>query len=237
MERKLPMGPYGIYVSETHTFSMDAVLLAAFASAGRQAAQAVDLCCGCGAVALGLLFRGGARTVTGVELQPEAAALLRRTGTENGLEDRLSVLVGDIKTTLPLKTGAADLVTCNPPFREAHAAKHSADRARAAARGETACTLEDAVRCAARLLRQGGRLALCQRPARLPDCFQLLRQYGLEPKRLRFAAYDRHRQPWLFLVEAVKGGGRQLTVEPLFTVMDGQEHSAEYHALYEGERQ
>lgn len=237
MEHRLPMGRYGIYVSDTHTFNMDAVLLADFAAAGKPARHAVDLCCGCGAVALGLILRGAAGLVTGVELQPEAAQLALHTAEENGLADRLHVVQADIRAPLPLPAGAADLVSCNPPFREHRAAKHSPDAARAATRGETSCTLEDAVRCAAGLLKAGGRLVLCQRPARLPDCLQLLRQYGLEPKRLRFAAYGTEKQPWLFLTEAVKGGGKQLTVEPCFYVMDKNEHSAAYRALYEGEEQ
>ena len=237
MTHRLMMGPYCMYVSDTHSFNMDALLLAAFAAAGKPAAAAVDLCCGSGAVALGLLWRGAADCVTGVELQPEAADLLRRTAEKNGLGARLHVVQGDIRAPLPLPPGQAELVACNPPFRERHAAKHSSDTARATARGELSCTMEDAVRCAAGLLKPSGRLVLCQRPARLPDCLQLMRQYGLEPKRLRFAAYDTEKPPWLFLIEAVKGGGKQLTVEPCFYVMDQNEHSAAYDALYEGERQ
>ena len=53
-----------------------------------------DLGCGTGLLGLLLLQRQRGLAVTGVELQPEAAALLERAASENGLTDRLTVRRG-----------------------------------------------------------------------------------------------------------------------------------------------
>ena len=68
---------------------------------------------------------------------------------------------------------------------------------------------------AARLLRNGGRFALCARPERLPGLFAALGARGLEPKRLQLAAHSPAHRPSLALVEAVRQGRPGLEVLPL----------------------
>ena len=67
---------------------------------------------------------------------------------------------------------------------------------------------------AARLVRNGGRFALCHRPERLTDLLCALRVCGLEPKRLQLAAHAPDRPPSLVLVEAVRQGRPGLEVLP-----------------------
>ncbi len=58
---------------------------------------------------------------------------------------------------------------------------------RAAARHEETCAFEDAAACAARLLRDGGRFAVCHRPPQqLARVLAALTAARLEPKRLQF---------------------------------------------------
>ena len=70
-----------------------------------------DLGCGTGLLGLLLLQRQRDLTVTGVEIQPEAANLLERAAGENDLADRLTACRGDlrdIRSLLP--AGGFDLV-------------------------------------------------------------------------------------------------------------------------------
>lgn len=230
--KKLDVGTVFLYTDGAHGVNLDSVLLAAFA-AQKRAGEAADLCCGCGAVALGLLQRGGADRVTGLEINGDAAALFEKAIMENGLSDRLCCITGDVREAGRHLSGPFDLVVSNPPFFEVGAAKHSPDAARAAARGEMSLTLGDVCRAAKTLLKDGGRLALCQRPERLADCMEAMRRHGIEPKRMRLCAYDREKTPWLVLLEGTKGGGKQLDVEPMFYVKDAGQDSEEYKKLFE----
>ena len=98
--------------------------------------------------------------------------------------------------------GSFDVCACNPPYFTA--GFQSSDPARAAARHETDCTLEDVCRCGFRLLKDGGRLALCHRPERLAEVLAMLRANRLEPKRLAFVKNKPDAAPWLFCGGAEK---------------------------------
>ena len=73
-------------------------------------------------------------------------------------------------------------------------------------------SLEELCACAGRLVKNGGRFALCHRPERLTDVLCALRGHGLEPKRLELAAHGPGHPPSLLLVEAVKGAGPGLSI-------------------------
>ena len=74
----------------------DSVLLADFVRL-RPRARLCDLGTGSGALGLLLCARREDCTVTGVEIQPEACTLCRRNIARNGLEDRITVLEGDLR--------------------------------------------------------------------------------------------------------------------------------------------
>lgn len=117
--------------------------------------------------------------------------------------------------------GTADLVTCNPPYKAYQAGIESQLTAQKIARHEILCNIYDICRSAKRLLKFGGRLCICNRPERLADCIDAMRQNGIEPKRLQFVAKADDAQPWLFLLEGRSGGKPFLNVLPLRIVGDG----------------
>lgn len=73
-------------------FSLDAVLLAHFASV-RPGAAAVDLGAGTGVLGL-LLIARGVGSVTGVEINSRMAELARRSARLNALDERLTIEIG-----------------------------------------------------------------------------------------------------------------------------------------------
>ena len=87
--------------------------------------------------------------------------------------------------------------------------------------GEVKATTADAVDCARRALRDGGRFLLCQRPEQLAEILAALRAARLEPKRLAFVKNRPDAAPWLFLVEAQKGRKTGLRVEPDILIQSG----------------
>lgn len=71
------------------------------------------------------------------------------------------------------------------------------DTARAGARHELSCTMPDVCAAAGLLLKDGGRLCVCQRPERLADVLCAMRGARIEPKRLQFVmARPKKRPGW-----------------------------------------
>ncbi len=202
-----------ICVSKEHKFGTDAFLLADFA-APRRRDRACDLGTGCGIVALCWYraLESSPGHCTCVDIQPQAIRQLKRTVEQNGLTERITPLCADLKE-LQLPAGSMDIVTCNPPYKQPGRGILSDTPSDRIARHETQCTIGDVCAAAARLLKYGGRLCICQRPERLPDVMEAMRQNAIEPKRLRFVQQREHTAPWLFLLEGRRGGSPFLQVE------------------------
>ena len=54
---------------------------------------------------------------------------------------------------------------------------------------------------------------MVHRPFRLPEIFQVLMKYKLEPKRMQLVYPYIDREPNMVLIEARKGGNSRITVE------------------------
>ena len=232
LEELWPGGPR-FRQEEPFRLSTDSVLLADFAQP-RSARRGVDLGCGAGILMLLLAQKSEKLRMTGVELRPEAVETARGNLAENGLLSRTELVCADLRRHRELfRPGSFDLVAANPPYfpKGAGAAPPQADRA--AARSETTCTLEDLAEAAAWLLRTGGSFFLVHRPERLSELCAALSARGLEPKRLRLVCHRADSAPSLLLMEARRGGGPGLRIEPalILSASDGSE-SAEYRRIY-----
>ena len=207
-------GGMAVAVDDFCGFGADVLFLARFASP-RPGERVVDLGTGCGILPVLLLRDSAAAHVTGVEIQPAAAALARRSVARSGLDGRAAVLCAswtDLDGLLPRE--GFHLVVCNPPYFPPGSGRESASSAARLARHEQPGTLDEVVAAASRLLRFGGRFCLCHRPERLADVVAALRRRGLEPKRLLTVQGAAASAPWLLLLEAKKGGKPGLRWEP-----------------------
>ena len=161
--------------------------------------------------------------------------MLQRSIALNHLENRIQVLHSDLLDLQGKVNWATyDVVVCNPPYKAAGTGIINPEQAHRIARHEMACTLEDIVRTAAKLLRFSGKFCLCQRPERLSDIICAMRQYDIEPKRLRFVQQRYTKAPKLFLIEGRRGGRPNgLVVEPaLMMENDSGGLSEEMIAIY-----
>ena len=152
---------------------------------------------------------------------------------ENGM-DAGGILTGDLREHRSLlNAGAYDLVASNPPYFAEGSGYAAPDPARAAARDERTCSLDELCAAAGWLCRWGGAFALVHRPERLGEVFAALGRHGLEPKRLRFVQYAADRAPSLALIEARRGGKPGLTVcAPLLLTDAGGGDSPEVREIY-----
>ena len=201
-------------VSDSFSFGMDALLLARFAlRCAPRAANAADLGTGCGVIPLLWAAERPALRISAWELQAEGAAIAARAAEENGLSGRITVHCADLRLPV-LPAGAFDLAACNPPYFRPDAGKIPEDPARRAAHAEESLTLGELCGAAARLLKNGGRFCLCHRTERLAGVMHALCGAGLTPKQLQFVRTSARREPKLFLLCAVKGGGEGLVLLP-----------------------
>jgi tRNA1Val (adenine37-N6)-methyltransferase len=195
-----------------YRFSIDAVLLAG-AVEPRACDRLVDLGTGCGIIPLILLRTRPVSHVFGLEIQPDLAAQACRNASLNGLADRMSVIIGDIRHA-PLSPLSADIVVCNPPYRQMATGRVNPNPQRAIARHEILLSLDDILRASKRVLKSGGRLALIYPAERIVDMMVKLRGHGLEAKRIRFIHADGAAESKLVLVEGCSDGRRGLHVLP-----------------------
>ena len=222
--------------SEHFRLSTDSVLLADFVNIGARK-RGIDLGCGSGILPLLLLQKSAALHMTGLEINPEAAQTARRNIESNALDGHCGIITGDIRRCRELfAPGSFELVVSNPPYFAAGSGKQSPDAGRAAARGETLCSLEDICRAAAYLCRTGGAFCLVHRAERLADVICLLRETGFEAKRLRTVSHSAEKEPSLVLIEARRGAAAGLKImPPLFICGSDGRESAEIKRIYHRE--
>ncbi len=195
-----------------YRFSSDAVLLSKFASF-KKGDVVADFCAGSGIVGMHFYaLNKNVSRVDGYEIQEELADTFTRSIEYNGLQDKIFCHNIPLQEIGKDKNGEYSLVLCNPPYKKKNSGETNPQGHIAICRHEIAITLEEIVEIAAKKLKHGGRLAMCQRVERLTDMLFLMRKYKIEPYKLQFVTSGESQKPYLFLVEGVKGVCRQLTV-------------------------
>lgn len=225
-----------IAVSREHTFGTDAYLLADFA-APKVRSVCCDLGTGCGIIPMLWLKHGyGISRAYAVEISASACELLTATKDRTEAGEHIEIVNCDMRRLDDqIPPGTVELVACNPPYFASGSGKLAASAPRTSARHESeqSCTIYDVCQAAARLLKYGGRLCVCQRTERLPDAMEAMRRSGIEPKRLRMVLQRPDKAPWLFLLEGKKGGKPSLKTEPPLILEDELGgHSAEVYRIY-----
>ena len=214
-------------------FGMDAVLLSGFVKTG-EGTRVLDLGCGNGIIPILLAAKTGAAHITGLELQEYSADMAERSVQLNKLEERVSIVRGDIKEVVGrFEAASFDTVTSNPPYIKGGNGLTNPDEPRAIARHELKCSLEDVVLAVKYLLKPGGAFFLVHRPQRLAEIFICLSRNGLEPKRMKLVHPFLDHEPNMVLLEARRGGRPQLNIEkPLIVYKSEGVYTDEIYDIY-----
>ena len=193
-------------------YGTDAVVLSKFADIDG-CREVLDIGTGSGIIPILLSADNKKAHFTGIDVMPEAVETAQRSALLNGLQDRLEFICADVRDAAEVFKGRLfDAVVTNPPYKTGNTGLPNSDYSKYVARHEVLCTLEDVIGAAAKLLKKRGRFFMVQRPDRLADSLELMRRYGIEPKKLVFVHYDASRPPVMFLVKGVLGAGRELKV-------------------------
>ena len=187
-----------------YRFSIDAILLSEFVSI-KPGDIIVDLGTGCGIIPMVILLKGVIGYAYGLEIQPELANQAVRNALLNGFEKKMGVILGEFRNP-PLRPSSADVVVCNPPYRQRESGRINPDPQRAIARHEIRTSLNEILNAARGLLKPKGRLAMIYPAVRLEDIMARMRGFNLEPKRLQVIYPSLESEAKLVLIEAAADG-------------------------------
>lgn len=214
-------------------FGMDAVLLSGFARV-KPGEKVLDLGTGTGIIPILLEAKTDGEHFTGLEIQPESADMASRSVAYNDLQDKIDIVVGDIKDA-SRRFGASsfDVITTNPPYMIGqHGIKNDQD-AKAIARHEILCDLDDILRESAKMLKPSGRFYMVHRPFRLAEIFSKMIEYRIEPKRMQLVYPFVDKEPNMVLIEGLRGGKSRVTVEkPLIVYKEPGVYTDEIYDIY-----
>lgn len=214
-------------------FGMDAVLLSGFASV-KPGEHVLDLGTGTGIIPILLEAKTKGEHFTGLEIQPESADMAERSVKLNGLTERINIVTGDIKEASSIFGASSfEVVTTNPPYMIGQHGISNPKDAKAIARHEILCDLDDILRESARLLKPQGRFYMVHRPFRLAEIFSKMIEYHIEPKRMKLVYPFVDKEPNMVLIEGLRGGKSRLTVEkPLIVYKEPGVYTDEIYDIY-----
>jgi len=219
-------------------FSLDAVLLAHFASIPISKGRILDLCSGNAVIPL-LLSKRTKAQITGVEIQERLYDMAVRNVALNELEDQLEMIHGDLKE-MPavLGNGPFDAITCNPPyFKTPSKNEQNLNEHLTIARHEIMCTLDDVILACRKLVKPGGKVSLVHRPDRLLDIVTSMRAQKIEPKRMRLVYPKPGKEANILLIEGVRNGNPGLKIlPPLYSHKQGGGYTEELEEIVYGSK-
>ena len=214
-------------------FGMDAVLLSGY-TVVKKGECVLDMGTGTGIIPILLEAKTEGQHFTGLEIQPQSVDMAKRSVALNHLEEKITIVEGDIKNASSLfGKSIFDVITCNPPYMNENHGLKNPQLPKAIARHELLCSLEDVVREAAYMLRPGGRFYMVHRPRRLIEIISMLSAHKLEVKRLKPVYPTKEKEATMILLEAVRGGNPLLKLEkPVIVYKEPGLYSDEIYEIY-----
>lgn len=214
------------------SYGTDAIFISDFA---KPKGDVIDLGTGSGIIPLRIVNKPGIKKIFGIEIQSDVSQMAKRSIDLNNLQDKIEILNMDIKSLDHKFTKCeVDTVISNPPYLKAGGAIVNKKENFAISRHEISCNLEDIIRVAHYLLKPQGKFFFVHRPDRLTDILSLLREYGIEPKWIRFVYPKPKRAPNLVLIEAVKNGKKELRFfQPLIVYNEDNTYTDEIYEIYD----
>lgn len=229
----LQNGFFIIQGQKSFRYGIDAVLLSGYAKV-KPGERVLDLGTGTGILPILLAAKTPGRSFTGLEIQKESADMAGRSVALNHLNDRISIVQGDIREAVSIFGAASfDVVVSNPPYMIGRHGLTNPDPAVAIARHEILCSFRDIAEQTSRILTDRGRFYLIHRPFRLAEIMCTLKEYRLEPKRMRLVYPFAAKEPNMVLLEACKNGNPRIRVEkPLIVYERPGVYTREIREIY-----
>ena len=202
-------------------FGIDSILLTDFAKEIKKKSKVIDLGTGTGIIPILLSAKTENLEFTGIEIQSDVADMARRSVELNNLENRIQIINMNILQLKEKYTkGSFDVVTMNPPYKKINTGVVNINQKKLISRHEITASLEDFIQISSYLLKDFGELYMVHRPDRLVDIFYLMRQYKVEPKKIKFIYPKKSKKTNLVLIKAIKNANSFLEYEDNLYVYD-----------------
>lgn len=235
--RLLNFGDKIIYQDADYfAFSLDSVLLANFVTLKLSDKKIVDFCSGNGPIPMLMSFRTKAR-IFGVELQKEIFDMGYDSIKDNGMDSQIEFINADVMDISKIMDSeSVDVVTCNPPyFKYKDDSLINDNMVLTIARHEVKLKLEDVIKNARYVLKNGGTFAMVHRPERMIEIINLMQKYGIEPKKLRLVYPKMGKDANILLIEGIKNGKTGLKImSPLYTHNNDGSYVNEIREMFGG---
>jgi tRNA1Val (adenine37-N6)-methyltransferase len=213
-----------------YRFSVDAPLLADFIEP-RPGEDLLELGTGSGVIAL-LLSLKPFRKITAVEIQPGLADLALRNVALNGLEDRIEIVLADIRTYDPGRK--FDVIFSNPPYIRGASGRLSDLEEKSVAKHELKCDVFDIMRRSRALLKESGRAYFIYPEKRRKDLVEAVNAEGLKLKTVRPVRPRAEAAANLFLAECDLCSTATGILPPLILFGADGRYTAEAEAVFSG---
>ena len=214
-------------------FGIDAVLLSDFAKA-KDGDIVFDIGTGTGIIPILMSAKTNAKKYFAIDIQKESVDMARRSVELNNLSNKIEIFHLDVKNVFDkFEKNSINVVTSNPPYMNIGGGVINEYDAKAIARHEIHCNLDDSVKTTSILLKPKGKFYMVHRPNRLCDIICTLRKYKLEPKIIRFVQPYEDREPNMILIESIKNGGSLLKILPNLIIYNkNRQYTDEINKIY-----
>lgn len=195
-------------------FSLDSVILANYTNIRFKDKNICDLGTGNGVIPL-ILSKRTDKNIYCVEIQKKLYEMAKESFEYNNLCDRIKIFNCDIADCEKFCYNEYfDLVLCNPPYFKLEEKSYiNLSIEKQIARHELKMNLDKLFNVSKRILKNGGNLVIVHRPDRLMEILFLMREYNIEPKRIKFVYESISKESKLVLVEGQKNGSVGLKID------------------------
>ena len=230
--------PLKIYQDkESFLFSLDSVFLGFFVTIRCKDKLLLDMGAGNGIISLILSLRTKSH-IDSVELQKNSYDLLRKNISINNLNNQITPYFFDIKEFCNKNNvGKYDTIVCNPPYFKVNDVKVvSRKETLSISRHESGTSIDDFIRSASYLLKNGGNFAMSCRVDRLIEIIELFRKNNIEPKKIQFIYNNINSSSKMLFIEGQKGGKSGLKIIKPFILRNlDNTYTEEYNSFIKGD--
>ena len=206
---------------EGFCFGIDSVLISDFAKGIKKGAKVLDLGTGTGIIATLLCGKTELSEIVGVEIQEEVYEMANRSIKLNNLEEKFRIINDNIiNLNKYFEKNTFDAIVTNPPYKKKDSGIENQDKRKLVSRHEIEANLEDFIKVSKDMLKDKGELYIVHRPERLVDLLSIMREYKIEPKRIKFVYSNVNSVSKLVLVQGTKNAKPFLKVEKNLYIYD-----------------
>ncbi|APJ38449.1 tRNA1(Val) (adenine(37)-N6)-methyltransferase [Mycoplasmopsis pullorum] len=201
-------------------YSVDTILLGNFVKLSNKITRILEIGTNNGALSVFLAARNKNNRIVAVEIQERAVQIAQKNVELNKMTDQIQLINQDFnifyKEWNKNNNPKFQSIVCNPPFYpyDKTKSKTKSSMEKLIATHEIHLNLDQLICGSSKLLEQKGYLSLVLPVERLVDCFESMRKYKIEPKRVQFILPRVDDKPKFALIEGRLGAGWGVHFQP-----------------------